>query len=78
METIGSYEAKTHWAAVMRQVMAGQEITITKRGIPVARLIPEPGQPALLQNTADELKALRKGICLDGNNWKDMRDEGRA
>ncbi len=33
-------EAKTHLARLLDQVAQGEEITITKRGKPVARLVP--------------------------------------
>jgi prevent-host-death family protein len=40
LQTIGTYEAKTHLADLLRQVRAGQGFTITQRGDPVADLIP--------------------------------------
>lgn len=39
-QTIGTYEAKTHLADLLRQVRAGQGFTITQRGNPVADLLP--------------------------------------
>lgn len=40
LQTVGTYEAKTHLADLLRQVRAGQGFTITQRGDPVADLIP--------------------------------------
>ncbi len=40
LQTIGSYETKTHLADLLRQVRAGQGFTITQRGEPVADLLP--------------------------------------
>lgn len=40
MRTIGSYEAKTHLPRLLDEVAQGQTIVITKRGIPIAKLIP--------------------------------------
>ncbi len=40
LQTIGSYETKTHLADVLRQVRAGQGFTITQRGELVADLLP--------------------------------------
>lgn len=37
---VGAYEAKTHLAAYLRSVQAGQRYTITQRGRPVAELLP--------------------------------------
>jgi len=39
-KTVGVHEAKTRLSALLVQVAAGQHFTITKRGQPVARLIP--------------------------------------
>lgn len=41
---IGVHEAKTTLSALLRRVAAGEEITITSSGKPVARLVPV--QPA--------------------------------
>jgi prevent-host-death family protein len=40
LETIGSYETKTHLADLLRRVRGGQGFTITQRGEPVADLLP--------------------------------------
>jgi prevent-host-death family protein len=40
METVGSFEAKTHLPRLLDRVAQGEEITITKHGKPVARLVP--------------------------------------
>ena len=78
METIGSFEAKTHWSALLDKVALGQEIVITKRGKPVARLIPEiSDQDDDITQIIEKLKALRKDIKLGGLDWKMLRDEGR-
>ena len=38
--TIGTFDAKTHLSQLLEEVQNGNEITITKRGKPIARLIP--------------------------------------
>lgn len=40
MQTVGSYEAKTHLPRLLDQVARGETIVITKRGVPVAKLVP--------------------------------------
>ncbi|MDE2661722.1 MAG: type II toxin-antitoxin system prevent-host-death family antitoxin [Gemmatimonadota bacterium] len=40
MDHIGAYEAKTHLAQLLDRVAAGESLTITRHGRPVARLIP--------------------------------------
>ncbi|HWY08039.1 MAG TPA: type II toxin-antitoxin system Phd/YefM family antitoxin [Candidatus Acidoferrales bacterium] len=37
-------EAKAQFQNLLRRVRAGEEITITKRGVPVARLVPVAAQ----------------------------------
>ena len=37
---IGTYEAKTHFAELLADVEAGKDYTITKRGKPIARIVP--------------------------------------
>lgn len=39
-ESVGVHEAKTHLSELLEQVVAGEEITITRRGEAVARLVP--------------------------------------
>lgn len=40
MRQVGAFEAKTHLSDLLAAVEAGEEITITRRGRPVARLVP--------------------------------------
>jgi prevent-host-death family protein len=45
MTTIGSYEAKTHLPRLLKQVSRGEEILITRCGVPVA-LLTSPNKTA--------------------------------
>jgi prevent-host-death family protein len=38
--TVGAYEARTRFAKLLEQVRLGQTITITRRGQPIAELVP--------------------------------------
>ena len=40
MVTVGAFEAKTHLAQLLKKVEKGETIVITKRGQPVAKLVP--------------------------------------
>jgi len=40
METIGSYQAKTHLPRLLERVEHGETFTITRHGKPIARLVP--------------------------------------
>lgn len=41
MTHIGIHEAKTQLSKLVKRVQAGEEIVITRRGEPAARLVPE-------------------------------------
>jgi prevent-host-death family protein len=46
MERVGIRELKQHASAVIRRVAAGEEVEVTDRGTPVARIVPLPkGDP---------------------------------
>ncbi len=40
METVGTFEAKTHLTRLLDRVSRGERIVITRRGTPVAMLVP--------------------------------------
>ncbi len=78
METIGAYEAKTHLPKLLERVMKGEQITITKHGVPVAVLQP----PLSLRKTEPlkviaELRKFRDKHPLKGLSIRDMIEEGR-
>ncbi len=79
MKTIGASEARTHFARLLARVAQGERIVITKRGTPVARLVPfaKPDR-ARIRRAISRLKASRKGRRLDGMSWKELRDTGRC
>lgn len=42
MRTVSVAQAKTHLSEFLTQVEAGEELLISRRGQPIARLVPEP------------------------------------
>lgn len=78
MEQIALNEAKTHLSELIAKVNQGSEYIITRRGIPVARLIPAetPSREAAKQ-AIKEAKELRKTLSLGGLKIKDLMNEGR-
>ena len=78
MIEVGVSEAKTRLSALLGEVARGEEVSITRRGTPVARLVPaERSERARTGNAIAELRALRKKLRLSGLDWKALRDEGR-
>ena len=78
METIGSFDAKTNFSALLKRVERGEQIVITRRGKPVARLMPiANAAEGKVSNAMAKLLELRKGTSLGGLSWKELRDAGR-
>jgi prevent-host-death family protein len=77
MKTVGTFEAKTHLSTLLEQVEGGEEITITKRGKAVARLVPMGVSRRRVEETVARLKAFRKGRRLSGPSPKALIEEGR-
>jgi prevent-host-death family protein len=44
-DTVGAFEAKTHLSELLARAEEGEEVTITKHGRPVARLVPVSDTP---------------------------------
>ena len=78
MDTVGSYEAKTHLSSLLEKVARGKRITITKHGLPVAMLVPvdSSGKPDRKTAVA-EIAEFRKGRSLGGSSIREMIEEGR-
>jgi prevent-host-death family protein len=78
MSTVGAFEAKTNFSALLERVERGEQIVITRRGKPVARLIGierpkrDDGRALLAR-----FKAARAGAKLGDLSWKELRDAGR-
>ncbi len=78
MKEVGAFEAKTHLSELLELASRGEEILITRRGKPVARLVPASRTRTDAARAAfDKLKTLRAQSRLDGLDWKALRDEGR-
>jgi prevent-host-death family protein len=78
MRSVGAFEAKTHLAALLDAVSAGEQITITRHGRPVARLVPATsGPPSSVAATIERLRHFCQGQTLEGLSISDLRDQGR-
>jgi prevent-host-death family protein len=72
---VGAFEAKTHLSDLLDRVEQGEEIVITRRGRPVARLVATGNQQA--EAAVSRLRALRQTATLGGLDWRELRDAGR-
>lgn len=75
---IGSYQAKTRFSELLRQVRSGKSFTITSRGEAVADLVPSVGAKAKDKVAAvNKLKAFMRADPLRGVDVKALIEEGR-
>jgi len=77
--TVGAYQAKTHLSELLEKVEAGEEITITKHGAPVAKLVPVKKSATPQQRVAAirRIHKLAADLSLGGLKIKDLIREGR-
>ena len=62
---VNIHEAKTHLSRLLQRVVAGEEVTIAKSGVPIARIVPleasarvrSPGRYAEQGYIADDFDA---------------------
>ena len=77
-------EAKNQLSALVARVERGEAISITRRGVPVARLVREeasggtaPDRAAVVESAVMRLRELRSGCLLEGD-LKTLAREGLA
>ena len=79
MREIGAFEAKNKLGALLDLVEQGEEVTITRHGKPVARLV-APAQAVdrqAAQAAAARIRAMRQGVTLGDVTIKELIEEGR-
>lgn len=82
MERVGIYEAKSRLSELIGLAEAGKEVTITRHGKAVAKLVPaQAGQEVDRKKVMDELRAFSKTIKLKRRltqrELREMREWGR-
>jgi len=84
MSTVTAREANQHFSKILDAAARGEEVTITRRGKPVAKLVPvaAPEDPAEAERRAAELEAILKrleqgyvGTRFDGWTRDELYDE---
>jgi prevent-host-death family protein len=79
MHEVGAFEAKNNLAALLDEVERGDEVLITRRGKPVARLVPATVgfDREKARRAAQELLQASQGVTLGGLRIKDLVAAGR-
>ena len=78
-KTVGAFEAKTHLSELLDLAAMGERFTITKRGKPIAMLVPIEEPPRMTPEEAmATIKEIRSRFTLgDDLTVKDLIEEGR-
>ena len=78
MKTVGAFDAKTHFSALLAEAEKGERIIITKHGVPAARLEPiEDSTRGKPEETIKEILRFAADNSLDGLSLKSLIEEGR-
>ena len=80
MREIGAFEAKSKLGQLLDWVEAGEEVIITRRGKPVARMTsPDAAYDReRARGAAARIRARRRGMTLGGITLRDLINEGRT
>jgi prevent-host-death family protein len=76
---VGTFEAKNKLSELLDLVERGEEVTITRHGKEVARLVPPKGvvNREAARAAAQGIREMSKGVTLGGLKIKDLINEGR-
>jgi prevent-host-death family protein len=82
MDEIGSFEAKNKLSELLAKAESGEEIVITRRGRPVAKLVPITSSRDVqgARGAMRRIRTLAQQMKLgpfDWGEWKSYRDHGR-
>ncbi len=75
---VGTSEAKNRLSELLDEVAKGTEVVITRRGTPVARLIPAATDFDRARRAACGLRELSRGLSLEGLKRRRGQGYGQA
>lgn len=75
--TVGVYEAKARLSELLDKVGQGEEVVITRRGVPVAHLAPVEDRAAKMRAAFEALKAIRAQAKPGPESIRELIEEGR-
>ncbi len=80
MSDVGAFEAKNRLGTLLDRVERGEEIVITRRGRPVAKLVPigPSFDRAKARRAVAGLLEASRGVTLGGLKIRDLIEEGRS
>ena len=84
MQSVGIYEAKTRFSALIELVEAGEEVRITRHGKEVVRMLPVRRRPVItdeqIARELEQIQALQQTIQAQAaaKTVEDLRQAGRS
>ena len=84
MQSVGIYEAKTRFSALIEMVEAGEEVRITRHGKEVVRMLPVRRRPVItdeqIARELEQIQALQQTVQapVATKTVVDLRQEGRS
>ena len=88
MQSVGIYEAKTRFSALIEMVEQGEEVRITRHGKEVVRMLPVRRKPVItdeqIARELEQISALqqtvkaRAAINTEANGVTELRHTGRS
>lgn len=79
MDRVGIFEAKSRFSELVERAEAGDEVTITRHGKPVAKIVPVRAKDVSAQRAVifDEITAFSKTIKSKRFNLRKVIEQGR-
>ena len=79
MATVAAFDAKNRFGSLLDMVEQGEEVTITRHGKPVARLVAPTGKVDRTDamKAVEDIKRMSKGVTLGGLSIKELIEDGR-
>ena len=79
MKSVGAYEAKTHLSELLDEASRGARISITRKGVPVAMIVPPSSlRKEDIAETIRKLKESRKGLSLGKTSVRELIEDSRV
>lgn len=84
MQSVGIYEAKTRFSALIELVEAGEEVRITRHGKEVVRMLPVRRRPVItdeqIARELEQIQALQQTVqaLAATKTVVDLRQQGRS
>ncbi len=79
MTTVSVSEARAKLSQLLRRVLQGERVIITRQGVPIASLVPlEKEKSDNVDEVIEHIRQSRRGRTLGSLKIRDLIDEGRV